>query len=75
MLAQLVNIGSPAMNSLTCLESNEADTGQVYLFWDAIVRYMLDILQSKEHRFPIEVQDEICTIIYYHHKEIMCENG
>ncbi len=75
MLAQLGNIGSPAMNSLTCLESNEADTGQVYLFWDAIVRYMLDILQSKEHRFPIEVQDEICTIIYYHHKEIMCENG
>ncbi|PBK81355.1 hypothetical protein ARMGADRAFT_870579, partial [Armillaria gallica] len=75
MLAQLVNIGSPATDALTCLESNEADTGHVYLFSHAIIGNMLDILQSKEHGFPTDVQDEVRTIIYYCHNEIMGKQG
>ncbi|KAK0447658.1 ribonuclease H-like domain-containing protein [Armillaria borealis] len=75
MLAKLVNIGSPITNALMCLESNEADPGHVYLFWHAVIASMLDMIQSKDHHYPQDVQDQLRTIISHRHNELLVEKG
>ena len=36
-LRQLVAVGTPALKALTCLEANEANAGDFYLFWHAML--------------------------------------
>ncbi|PBK90308.1 hypothetical protein ARMGADRAFT_1047002 [Armillaria gallica] len=74
-LSQLVSIGLPPTKSLACLESNNANAGDVCLFWHATVREMINVIMNDENQFPDDVRDEILDIIHHRHNNLFVEGG
>ncbi|KAF8892056.1 ribonuclease H-like domain-containing protein [Infundibulicybe gibba] len=69
-LAQLVDLGLPAVKSLACLEANEANAADVYIFWHAMVHAMREVLTDSNHDFPIAIQEQVIGILNYRHRQV-----
>ena len=60
-LSELVKVGIPPLQALTCLEANEATAGDVYLFWHAMIWAIKDVVDDSE--FPAGVREQILGIL------------
>ncbi|KAF9475199.1 hypothetical protein BDN70DRAFT_957808 [Pholiota conissans] len=69
-LARLIDLGSPALKALTCLEANEATAGDVYLFWHAMLWAIKEALVNPDAEFPEEVQEQVIGILNARHNQI-----
>ncbi|PBK63232.1 hypothetical protein ARMSODRAFT_894747 [Armillaria solidipes] len=74
-LSQLVSVGTPATKSLACLESNDANAGDVCLFWHATIGEMIKIISDEENHFPNDVCEELLDIIHHRHNNLFVEGG
>lgn len=70
-LARLIKVGSPALKSLTCLEANEADPGDVYVFWHAMIWAIHEELKDPLNEFPQDVQDQVIGILNSRHEQLL----
>ncbi|KAK0237310.1 hypothetical protein EDD85DRAFT_770807 [Armillaria nabsnona] len=70
-LSQLVSIRLPPTKSLAHLESNNANAGDVCLFWHATVGEMINVIMNDENQFP----DDILNIIHHRHNNLFIEGG
>ncbi|KAF9477045.1 hypothetical protein BDN70DRAFT_811256 [Pholiota conissans] len=70
VLAQLIELGSPALKALTCLEANEATAGDVYLFWHAMIWAIQEALIKPHSDYPQEVQEQVLGILNSRHKQL-----
>ncbi|KAF5350799.1 hypothetical protein D9758_010377 [Tetrapyrgos nigripes] len=62
-LEQLVSVGLPIAKSLTCLESNDANPADVFIFWHAACFEIERIVKDLDNSYPQEVQDDILDIL------------
>ncbi|KAK0440022.1 uncharacterized protein EV420DRAFT_1279347, partial [Desarmillaria tabescens] len=62
-LEQLIKIGSPPANTLTCLEAVEVMAADAYFFWHAMIAKMTEVLLDPGNEFPVEVQEDILGIL------------
>ena len=69
-LSQLIEIGSPALKALTCLEANEANPGDVYIFWHAVMWAIKETLVNPLLEYPINVQEQVLGILNSRHNQI-----
>ena len=67
-LSELVKVGIPPLQALTCLEANEATAGDVYLFWHAMIWAIKDVVDDSE--FPAGVREQILGILNSRHNQI-----
>ncbi|KJA15658.1 hypothetical protein HYPSUDRAFT_148772 [Hypholoma sublateritium FD-334 SS-4] len=70
-LARLIKVGLPALKSLTCLEANEADPGDVYVFWHAMIWAIHEELKDPLNEFPQDVQDQVIGILNSRHEQLL----
>jgi hypothetical protein len=73
-LAQLVNVGTPAVKALACLEANESTAADVFIFWHAMLQAIKDVVTNERHQFPAEVQQQIFGILNSRHRQLF-EDG
>ncbi|KAF7760558.1 hypothetical protein Agabi119p4_11234 [Agaricus bisporus var. burnettii] len=69
-LAQIVRIGTPAIQALTCLESNTATAADVYVFFHAFVALTLETLEDKGMAFAVEEKNEIRSILEWRYNQL-----
>jgi hypothetical protein len=71
-LSQLIELGSPALKALTCLEANEANPGDVYIFWHAVMWAIKDALVDPLLEYPTDayVQEQVLGILNSRHNQI-----
>ncbi|XP_006461004.1 hypothetical protein AGABI2DRAFT_117929 [Agaricus bisporus var. bisporus H97] len=69
-LAQIVCIGTPAIQALTCLESNTATAADVYVFFHAFVALTLETLEDKGMAFAVEEKNEIRSILEWRYNQL-----
>ncbi|KAF5366171.1 hypothetical protein D9758_005756 [Tetrapyrgos nigripes] len=62
-LERLVSVGLPIAKSLTCLESNDANPADVFIFWHAACFEIERIVKDSDNSYPQEVQDDILDIL------------
>ena len=62
-LAQLVEVGMPAVQALACLEANESTAADVFIFWHAMLQAIKDVVSNPQHEFTHEVQQQIFGIL------------
>ncbi|PBL04263.1 hypothetical protein ARMGADRAFT_1096473 [Armillaria gallica] len=74
-LEQLIKIGSPPANTLTCLEAVEVMAADAYFFWHAMVGKMVEVLFDPRNEFPEEVQEDILGIIEHCHDQLFSADG
>ncbi|KAF9523043.1 hypothetical protein CPB83DRAFT_776091, partial [Crepidotus variabilis] len=74
-LRQLVAVGTPAVKALTCLESNEATAGDVYIFWHAVMRATKEVIEDPSNEFPSEVQEQILGILNARHSQVFADGN
>lgn len=74
-LGQLISIGRPGTRALTCLESNDANAGDAYLFWHAMIGEMISIISDENNHFPDDVRNELMDIIHHCHNDLLVEGG
>ncbi|KAF8914403.1 hypothetical protein CPB84DRAFT_1841112 [Gymnopilus junonius] len=73
-LLQLIKVGSPALKALTCLEADEMNPGDVYIFWHAMLWAMKEVLVDSKLDFPTDVRHQILGILNARHSQIF-EDG
>jgi hypothetical protein len=73
-LARLVDVGTPAVKTLACLEANESTAADVFIFWHSMIQAVKEVLTNPQHEFPLEVQQQIFGILNSQHKQ-MFEDG
>lgn len=73
-LAQLVDVGMPAIKALACLEANESTAADVFVFWHAMLQAIKDVVTDPWREFPHEVQQQIFGILNSRHRQ-MFEDG
>ncbi|PBL04598.1 hypothetical protein ARMGADRAFT_1096973 [Armillaria gallica] len=66
-LGQLISVRKPGTKALACLESNDANAGDTYLFWHAMI--------EDDNYFPEDVCDELLDIIHHRHNNLLVEGG
>lgn len=54
-LSQLIELGSLALKALTCLEVNETNPGDDYIFWHAVLWATKEALVNPLLDFPTDV--------------------
>ncbi|KAF8958082.1 ribonuclease H-like domain-containing protein, partial [Flammula alnicola] len=69
-LSRLIDLGSPALKALTCLEANEATPGDVYIFWHAMIWAMKEALMNPDAEYSQEVQEQVLGILNSRHDQI-----
>lgn len=62
-----MNVGTPAIKALACLEANEATTADVFIFSHATLQATKDVLNDPTQEFPQEVQEQVLGILNKHH--------
>ena len=73
-LARLVDVGTPGVKALACLEANESTAADVFIFWHSMIQAIKDVLTNPQHEFPLEVQQQIFGILNRRHEQ-MFEDG
>jgi hypothetical protein len=73
-LAQLVDVGTPAVKALACLEANESTAADVFIFWHAMMQAIKDILTNPRNEFPQHVQHQIFGVLNSRHRRLF-EDG
>jgi hypothetical protein len=73
-LARLVDVGTPAVKALACLEANELMTADVFIFWHSMFQAIKEVLTNPQHEFPLEIQQQIFGILNRRHQQ-MFEDG
>lgn len=65
-LSSLLKLGWPALKALTFLEANECNTGDVCIYWHAILAEIDSVIKSgrEEDDFPEEVAQQIYGILH-----------
>ena len=58
------------MKALTCLEANEANPGDVYIFWHAVMWAIKETLVNPLLEYPTDVQEQILGILNSRHNQI-----
>ncbi|THU97666.1 hypothetical protein K435DRAFT_618337, partial [Dendrothele bispora CBS 962.96] len=74
-LEQLIAVGLPIAKALTCLESNDANPADVFIFWHAVIFHIEKTITDEENDYPPEVQEEILTILNFRHSQLFCPGG
>lgn len=69
-LAQLVDIGTPAVKALACLEANESTASDVFIFWHAMLQAIKDVVTDPQREFPDEVQQQIFGVLNSRHRQL-----
>jgi hypothetical protein len=69
-LAQLVCIGTPAIQAMACLESNLVTAADVYIFYHAFVAATLETLLNKQMAYGTEEKTEILGILEWCHNQV-----
>ncbi|THU86835.1 hypothetical protein K435DRAFT_620867, partial [Dendrothele bispora CBS 962.96] len=62
-LQQLIDIGLPIAKALTCMESNDANPADVFLFWHAVVFGIERIITDEDNGYPTDVQEQILAVL------------
>jgi hypothetical protein len=73
-LTQLVDVGTPAVGALACLEANESTAADVFIFWHAMLQAIKDVVTNLQREFPFEVQQQIFGILNSRHRQLF-EDG
>lgn len=73
-LAQLVDVGTPAVKALACLEANESTATDVSIFWHAMLQAIKDVITDPQHKFPNQVQQQIFGVLNSRHRQLF-EDG
>jgi hypothetical protein len=58
------------LKALTCLEANEANPGDVYVFWHAVVWAIKEALVNPLLEYPTDVQEQVLGILNSRHNQI-----
>jgi hypothetical protein len=58
------------LKALTCLEANEANPGDVYIFWHAVMWAMKETLVNPLLEYPTDVQEQVLGILNSRHNQI-----
>jgi hypothetical protein len=76
-LTLLLKFGWPALKALTCLEANECNTGDISLYWHAILAEIDSVIKSctMENDFPKDVAQQIYGILHRRHEELFNKDG
>ncbi|KAK0184773.1 hypothetical protein F5146DRAFT_938135, partial [Armillaria mellea] len=74
-LGQLISIGKPRTRVLTCLELNNANAGNVYLFWHVMIGEMISIISDEDNHFPNDVCNKLMDIIHHCHNDLLMEGS
>ncbi|KAF7768644.1 hypothetical protein Agabi119p4_7887 [Agaricus bisporus var. burnettii] len=69
-LAKIVRIGTPAIQAMTCLESNMATAADVYVFFHAFLALTLKTLEEKGMAFENEEKDQIRSILEWRYNQL-----
>ncbi|XP_006459858.1 hypothetical protein AGABI2DRAFT_67915, partial [Agaricus bisporus var. bisporus H97] len=69
-LAQIIRISTPAIQALTCLESNTATAADVYVFFHAFVALTLETLEDEGMAFAVEEKNEIRSILGWRYNQL-----
>ncbi|PPQ82630.1 hypothetical protein CVT26_001386 [Gymnopilus dilepis] len=67
---RLIKVGSPPLKALTCLESNDATVGDVYIFWHATIWAIKEELTRPRCEIPSRVQEQIVGILNARHDQL-----
>ena len=74
-LSQLIELSSPALKALTCLEMNEANPGDVYIFWHAVIWATKEALVDPLLEYPTDVQEQVLGILNSRHNQIFSDGN
>ncbi|THU97974.1 hypothetical protein K435DRAFT_587640, partial [Dendrothele bispora CBS 962.96] len=74
-LQQLIDIGLPIAKALTCMESNDANPADVFLFWHAVVFGIERIITDEDNGYPTDVQEQILAVLNHRHSQLFCPRG
>ncbi|KAF5364738.1 hypothetical protein D9758_009369 [Tetrapyrgos nigripes] len=75
VLKHLIDIGMPLARALACLEANDANPADVFLYWHALIFEIERTVTNKKSEYPKEVQDEILSILDYRHNQLFIQGG
>ncbi|KAF5350374.1 hypothetical protein D9758_012476 [Tetrapyrgos nigripes] len=75
VLKHLIDIGMPLARALACLEANDANPADVFLYWHALIFEIEQTVTNKKSEYLKEVQDEILSILDYRHNQLFIQGG
>ncbi|KAF5350309.1 hypothetical protein D9758_012822 [Tetrapyrgos nigripes] len=75
VLKQLIDVGLPLARALACLEANDANPADIFLYWHAVVFEIERLVTDKKKDYPKEVQDEILHILDHRHSQLFTPGG
>ncbi|KAF8873956.1 hypothetical protein CPB84DRAFT_1661917, partial [Gymnopilus junonius] len=70
ILGYIIKLGSPALKALTCLESNEAIVGDIYIFWHAMIWAIKEELAHPFSEIPVNVKEQVLGILNACHDQL-----
>ncbi len=75
MLGHLTKVGTPGLKALTCIESNEANAADIFLFWHAMVAAMKNVISDVANEYPTDVQEQIIGILNSRHQQVFVDGN
>jgi hypothetical protein len=70
-LQQFCAILEPIARAIKCLEGLNATVGDVWKFYVAITAVLHDFFETDEFSVPLEVREEVCSIVNRRFDEMM----
>ncbi|THU92691.1 hypothetical protein K435DRAFT_585370, partial [Dendrothele bispora CBS 962.96] len=74
-LRQLIQICSPIAKALVCLEANDTNPADAFIFWHAVIFDIERTLTNSKNRFPENVRHQILSILNHRHKQLFQSTG
>ncbi|KAF5309689.1 hypothetical protein D9758_018990 [Tetrapyrgos nigripes] len=71
-LRQLIQVCSPIAKALTCLEANNVNLADVWVYWHAVIFSIEKVLANK---FPLDAKNKILSVLNHRHKQLFEPNG